>query len=428
MRQTKLLPIIIIMNCSLINNSISQWVIQNSGTEKHIRSVSFIDSLKGWAVGDSGTILYTNNGGVNWQNQISNTSYGLNSVSFCDSLYGWAVGYGGIKLNTSNGGINWNRIYHDTASNIRNMKVKCFDPKNVVFSRIAWYGDYYGGGKLWHWLKDSSSFSGTDWFDVTPSVPSGLIFTISDFDFVTNKLGYVIKMDKFNTYDWGPQVSKTTDGGFTWKHFPIPSTGNISFSDSTNGWLVTRSKLYEYSDSAITFNPIDNVVFYPLESVLRLGNIGYISSYGSIMNTTDGGINWTKQSIKDGEVINSIQFITPKIGWVVGTNGLIAYTVNGGVTSVNSNISLPSNLELYQNYPNPFNPFTEIEYSIPQDGIVSLRVYDGIGREVMVLVNELKEPGRYVTHWNATRYTSGIYYLKLQFKQNVLSKRMVLIK
>ena len=428
MKRTRVLLMIVVLNCVVMNISFTQWVIQNSGTQQQLRSISFIDPFKGWAVGDSGIIVHTVNGGVLWEQQSSNTLYGLNSVSFCDSLNGWCVGDGGMKLMTSDGGQHWIRIYHDTASNVKNMKVQCFDPKTAVFSRVAWYGDYYGGGTLFRWQKDGGILSVKDWFDITPTVPSGFIFTITDFEFVSRKIGFVIKRDKLIDADWGPQVSKTVDGGLHWVHSPIPATGTISFSDSTTGWLTTRSTVYECSDSSASFHALADVMFYPVESVHRLANTGYISSYGSIMKTTDGGKNWSKQIIKEGESIRSIQFITSDIGWVAGTHGLIAHTKNGGVTSVNNDVVSPSIMELYQNYPNPFNPSTNIEYSIPRDGVVSLRIYDGIGREVAVLVDEFRGSGDHIAHWNASRFSSGVYVVKLQFGHNIASKRILLIK
>jgi hypothetical protein len=99
-------------------------------------------------------------------------------------------------------------------------------------------------------------------------------------------------------------------------------------------------------------------------------------------------------------------------------------------------ITPPTTYELLQNYPNPFNPTTTIEYQLPGVGtrfIVSLKVYDVIGREVVNLVNEQQEPGYYQKTFDARKYASGMYVYRLiatdeQNNQHVYQKKMMLVK
>jgi len=81
-----------------------------------------------------------------------------------------------------------------------------------------------------------------------------------------------------------------------------------------------------------------------------------------------------------------------------------------------------------QNYPNPFNPTTVIQYSVPKLEKVDLRVYDVVGKEVAVLVNEYKTPGKYEIPFDGTNYSSGIYFYKLSASSFTETKKMVLIK
>ena len=97
-------------------------------------------------------------------------------------------------------------------------------------------------------------------------------------------------------------------------------------------------------------------------------------------------------------------------------------------SNTESNIENPTNYELSQNYPNPFNPSTNIKYSIPQEGLVSLKVYDILGSEVMSLVNEVKSQGTYTVNFNASHLTSGVYIYKLIAPNFVETKKMLLIK
>jgi hypothetical protein len=81
-----------------------------------------------------------------------------------------------------------------------------------------------------------------------------------------------------------------------------------------------------------------------------------------------------------------------------------------------------------QNYPNPFNPSTTIEFRIQSSQFVTLKVYDLLGREVAVLVDEQKAPGNYEITFDASRLASGVYMYRLTAGQYVESRKMVLIR
>lgn len=91
-------------------------------------------------------------------------------------------------------------------------------------------------------------------------------------------------------------------------------------------------------------------------------------------------------------------------------------------------LEVPITYSLEQNYPNPFNPSTTIRYQIPQDGIVTLKIYDILGAEVATLVNEQKIAGRYEVNFNASTLASGVYIYKIQSGKFVASRKMILIK
>lgn len=93
-----------------------------------------------------------------------------------------------------------------------------------------------------------------------------------------------------------------------------------------------------------------------------------------------------------------------------------------------SEISAPIKYELSQNYPNPFNPITNIKYQIQKTGLVTLKIYDLLGREIKTLVNEIKNPGRYVVSFNGSEFASGVYFYRIQSGDFVEVKKMVLLK
>ena len=91
-------------------------------------------------------------------------------------------------------------------------------------------------------------------------------------------------------------------------------------------------------------------------------------------------------------------------------------------------VGKPGTYRLDQNYPNPFNPTTVIRYQLPVNSLVSLKIYDLLGREVATLVNEERNAGNYEVQWNASNIPSGVYFYKLQAGDFVETKRMLMIK
>jgi hypothetical protein len=92
------------------------------------------------------------------------------------------------------------------------------------------------------------------------------------------------------------------------------------------------------------------------------------------------------------------------------------------------NSEIPETYALSQNYPNPFNPTTQINFSVPEASIVKVVVYDVVGREVEVLVNEFLEAGNFKTSWNAAGYSTGVYFYRMETSSFVQVKKMILMK
>jgi len=103
------------------------------------------------------------------------------------------------------------------------------------------------------------------------------------------------------------------------------------------------------------------------------------------------------------------------------------FTWNDYTSVENSNVSVQS-FELFQNYPNPFNPATKIRYEIPERSFVTLKVYDVLGKELAILVNEEKLNGSYEVEFKGGVLASGIYYYKITAGDFIQTKKMVLLK
>ncbi len=110
-------------------------------------------------------------------------------------------------------------------------------------------------------------------------------------------------------------------------------------------------------------------------------------------------------------------------------NGIV-YGNHSLITSVeDKNINQPITFSLSQNYPNPFNPNTTIEYSIPESGMVELKVFDVLGREVKTLINGFVEVGNHSVNFNASNLSSGVYFYSIKYAgKNTITKKMLLTK
>ncbi len=140
------------------------------------------------------------------------------------------------------------------------------------------------------------------------------------------------------------------------------------------------------------------------------------------INLTDieiGDVIKLKATLKDISIFNNVSTF-PDAGW-------LSYLILPPV--VNSE-SITSNLtySLRQNYPNPFNPFTTIKYSVPERTFVSLKIYDVLGNEIKILVDEEKDAGNYSVKFNASKLASGIYFYKMMTGKFVQTKKMILIR
>jgi hypothetical protein len=90
--------------------------------------------------------------------------------------------------------------------------------------------------------------------------------------------------------------------------------------------------------------------------------------------------------------------------------------------------TVPNAFTLQQNFPNPFNPTTVVDYQVPVPGESKLVVYDMLGREVAVLMDEKKMPGKYSVTWNANGMASGVYFCRMTSGQFVSTRKMILMR
>jgi uncharacterized repeat protein (TIGR01451 family) len=230
--------------------------------------------------------------------------------------------------------------------------------------------------------------------------------------------------------------------------FPVATDLSISVTDNLDSVMVTDTITYTLcTTNKGPFNATNVVVKDTIPS--QLNYISHSSTHGT--STFIGGVlecnidtlfkDDTAYVFVEAEVVSANPILIENITFVNGeqldflpqNNRAIDTTRISGTTNVGENVSeselLPKEFELNQNYPNPFNPSTQIVYSLPHFGFVTLTVYDMLGREIAILVDEEKAAGNYKFKFYAEDLSSGIYYYQIKVgKQFFETKKMVLLK
>ncbi|MBI3193810.1 MAG: T9SS type A sorting domain-containing protein [Ignavibacteriae bacterium] len=393
------------------------WFSQNSGVSSNLKSVFFFNYFTGYAVGEDGLILKTTNGGVEWRQQTSGTTEPLNSIVFVSVGRGWVCGNNNVILKTTNGGTTWTNSNHGV-------------PSNNTFNGIIFTDASYG--------YVAGQFSG----DVTKAVvystiDGGASWTQMLFDDRIQSLNSVLFVNPVNGWMAASngRMLYTTDGGSNWIFQSYAANRSVFFTDDSVGWASgDGNTVYWTSDGGTNWNPANTSQMNSLNDVHFINRTeGYAvgSPSNAVVKSFDGGRTWKNLPTQTaGSVFNSVYFVNSDTGWVVGSGGIILKTVTGGEvpTDVIENESMPVQTYLSQNYPNPFNPSTVISYQLKVKSVVSLNVFNVLGRKIATLVNEEKARGEYKVEWDATGFPSGLYLYKFQTGSIVEVRKMVLSK
>jgi Secretion system C-terminal sorting domain len=160
------------------------------------------------------------------------------------------------------------------------------------------------------------------------------------------------------------------------------------------------------------------------------GNTATTDVYGYQLQSATGA-NWIPQwplpELKDMQYTNGALLTGGTDGEAIGDRGWFT----GGYTGVKQVASqTPGQFSLSEAYPNPFNPSAHIDYSVPKNSFVTLKVYNVLGQEVATLVNGMQQPGNYVATFdaNGSALASGVYFYRLQAANVSITKKMLLMK
>lgn len=408
--------------------------------------------------GDLTLAVYkSTNGGVTFPNAYIASQTGtedkewitcdLSSLSpYANTLYiSWtSFSLGGITCTKStNGGLNWSvPVAVSSGSGVQGSNI-CVSSNGQV--NICWlsYG-YPNANVMFDRSTDGGATFGSDITVSSGTFPDGLPNDVGTFPSIAvdNSGGprdgwiYVVFADNRNG-DCDAFLCRSTNSGANWS-----SAVRINNDSLGNGKIQywPAIAVNEVGDISIIFmdtrNTPDNTV---------------IEAY--LARSTDGGSTFTNELVSSDQSPTNIPGGNVRFGDYIdidynGTNIVPVWTDERyggfnmeiftaeitefvGIEPASNNN--PDKFALFQNYPNPFNPVTTIVFNIPSNldsriSNIELKVYDILGREVAALVNGALPPGIHSVKWDASRFSSGIYFYKLSAGAYSIAKKMILTK
>ena len=354
-----------------------------------------------FACGSYKTILGTTDGGKIWTKYFSSyeNDY-LNGITIRENEI-WTVGQHGMVIFSKDNGISWTEktIDGNWLSDI------------TFLSNGAGYivGSYGNIGAIF-----TSLDNGENW-DLMETFPD--LVTIDKIKFARDDLGWATCSNN--------KILRSTTFGRSWEvvidsiYFP----DNISVSGDT-AWITYNNKILRTTNAGSSWESFkvfdySAIIFSGCDVDFINSKVGYVSTYDSrVFKTTDGGETWQLENYPKGLSNFAMDFVTEEVGWVFGYPGIVLKRDPNFVSVDDPGFEdyYPKDITLYQNYPNPFNPITTIKYTIPtspfnpspyqgegqRERLVTLKVYDILGKEIATLVNEEQPPGIYEVEFNAS--------------------------
>lgn len=261
------------------------WTKQKSGTLAWLRAVYFLDQQRGWAVGSSGVLLSTTDGGENWKPLRRPTEDTVRDLYFADEQRGWLVCERSIFL----------------------LRTKD-EQRSYLMSTTD-------GGQLWRRINLNGD-------------PDARLLRVL---FTSNSHGLV--------FGEGGMLFTTTDGGATWLKRRAPTRHILlggAFLDQTQFWLVgSGATVLQTRDGGETWRTgnilgITESVRFNATSFVDRARGWAVGGGGSIFMTVDGGRTWAAQNSGVAEDLNDVKFLDAAEGWAAGNGGTLLHTTDGG--------------------------------------------------------------------------------------------------
>jgi photosystem II stability/assembly factor-like uncharacterized protein len=422
-------------------------------------SISTVSRDVAWTIADyHGSIYRTTNGGQTWTktpHEIPNNR--LNVIEALDSITAFIGTYNtndadsGSIYRTKDGGQSWQLVYNAPNKDNKYVDwVHFFDAQKGIaeFSQTTPNHHFlivktFDGGDTWTPIANQPTGNDISWENCAYfydslngwfGTSSGRIFRTIDggnnWTAYASGGGYALAirfispMIGIRTSNLPPCLARSTDGGETWT--PVNNLPVSNFNEMAGATCVStpsKNQLWVSGDAGSNKTP------YILTSV----DEGVTWQEQTFPELLEDNWVWQMSAVSFGALNDSVQ------AFGITNLSIDPYSTGGPILNYRQPIGLgggPSKVRpdyatkniLLQNYPNPFNSQTTIEFVLPEQGKVTLTIYNELGQEVKKLLEAEMSPGSHQVVWNAKNYDSGVYFCNMTAKNFSQIRRMVLLR
>lgn len=410
----------ILLFVSIWYQSFSQWTTLSTNTNQFLYGEYFLNKDTGFVFGDA-VILKTIDGGTSWNTPFTSLTSQFTSMTFSNDSIGFLVGDGGAILKTTDGGNNW---FSQFAQPQLYYSIDFTDSLNgIIVGDEANIRITSNGGQTWTSIIAPYLFG-----------DSLFHYELRTVQFINDSVAYAAGGPYYGATGI---LLKTTNKGNSWSivfqsyDFPVflqieflnDSLGFASGSCHNNNPFCYRSKILKTDNGGINWTEIYFDWADELRSIDVVGNsiysVGYPLGNNPVVYSSDFGLNWNYQSTPNISYPYQVFFTDSLTGYIVGDNGVVLKTNNGGV-GFNELQSSRSEVKIY---PNPNNGIFSISYPFQKEKFSSLEISDINGR--CVYSKNLHESSSF-QNISLTNIVSGIYVLKVISSKFIVSKLLII--
>ncbi|MFZ4619955.1 MAG: T9SS type A sorting domain-containing protein, partial [Bacteroidota bacterium] len=438
-------------------NGGQSWQIDTIGLGTNAGILSSSISGNVITMGTSKGIAVSTNNGNNWT-MLSSNMYNGDVMGFVQVGERLLVSMNGtndkgiyISLNR---GSTWTKSAPVMAPNSTQTYISLmFEKKGALFGTVAFGGVYasFDTGATWKTVNTGLSATATvngfytDADTIYGCMKEGLFRTTNNGTSWVNwgntgfPAGAVSSMtiikDTMYVSNGTTKLYLSGNRGRSWITKTVTLAAGQLMLHKNRLMTMTGGKLYWSPDTGTTWPEVNTAFSSNVQSVLSLNNNMFVrvSSKGMYMST-NSGTTWSLTN-------QGLPTSSPTLTFLASAwDTLYAGFSNGGilrrglselgithVKEIHSGV-IPKDISLSQNYPNPFNPSTKIDFTLSQNGSVSLKVYDAVGREVATIVQGQMNAGTYSAEFNGANLSSGVYFYRLMSGAQVSMKKMIMLK
>ena len=415
MKNSIILILLIIFSITSVISQ-NEWNEQNSGTNKFLTDVFFVDQNNGW----TGTILSTSDGGVNWNPQSPPPNNAYEGLFFTDDQTGWAVGYGGKIIHTVDGGTTWDEQLSGTQFYLLDVQ--------FIDANKGWIA----GGRFADFNVDPvrqilfTNDGGSTW---TSQLLESDFPPLRSIHIVNETNGYAVGESG--------KILKTTNGGQNWTEIMSDQQYHlygVEFVNQDSGWVVGQDLSLDHL--SVIFNTTDGGENWDLKTFgadeslqdvcftddMQGWAVGGTSISAIVLNTIDGGETWNYQETGTAGALSSVCFVDEDFGWAAGYNGTIIHT--GSTVGLEETPDVNRDLLNAKIFPMPFTNSATIEYFLDNPSKVVITFHNQMGRLVEV-ISQNQLSGKQQVQWNTEQLPSGMYYYTIQAGNQMASGKVL---